>query len=133
MDRAITTNDISWWGYSVWIWTCIECDLAIICASIPCLRPLSKKFFFFLKASTFSKSATNQTQSGEHQMKNFSRRSKTINEINDRKEPKLGNSVTIRASSEQSLVAASRPYTREEYSDGDLNSVVHGKEVLYQV
>ena len=110
MDRAITTYDISWHGYSVWIWTCIECDLAIICASVPCLRPLSKKFFFFLKSTTHSRTGVtsqNNTQSLSHRMDTLSKRVTEIEQGVDnksRREQRMGVTTTIRASSEESLV-----------------------------
>src|SRR2546428_838859 len=31
-------------GYVTWIWTSVECDLAIICISVPALRPLARKY-----------------------------------------------------------------------------------------
>jgi len=83
MEPALTTYDVTWDGYSVWIWTCVECDLAIICTSVPCLRPLSKKIFFFLKTNT-SLSATNPSNNRSYRLDDMSR-----------KQGKLGQSVDI--------------------------------------
>jgi hypothetical protein len=37
--------DMTWNSYVVWIWLIVECDLAIICISVPVLRVLVKKWF----------------------------------------------------------------------------------------
>jgi hypothetical protein len=36
--------DMTWNGMLVWIWLIIECDLAIICISVPVLRLLVRRF-----------------------------------------------------------------------------------------
>ena len=40
-----TTNsmDPTWDGFMAWIWVAIECDVGIVCASIPSLKPLVAK------------------------------------------------------------------------------------------
>ncbi|KAL4888578.1 hypothetical protein BDV59DRAFT_211072 [Aspergillus ambiguus] len=38
------TYDITWDGYDIWLWILVEVNLAVMCASIPTLRPLLKKF-----------------------------------------------------------------------------------------
>jgi hypothetical protein len=30
--------------YEIWVWVILECDLAIICASVPPLRPFFRKY-----------------------------------------------------------------------------------------
>ncbi|PGH18063.1 hypothetical protein AJ79_00690 [Helicocarpus griseus UAMH5409] len=49
------TYDVSWYGYTLWLWFALETNLAVICASIPTLRPFAKKYFPKLgfKQSTF--------------------------------------------------------------------------------
>jgi hypothetical protein len=42
--KAELEFDITWNGYVIWIMTMIECSLALICPSVPSLRPLVKKF-----------------------------------------------------------------------------------------
>jgi hypothetical protein len=37
--------DVTWNGYVIWIWLIVECDLAIICISVPVLRVLFKRIF----------------------------------------------------------------------------------------
>jgi hypothetical protein len=37
--------DVTWIGYQVWIWLIVECNLAIICISIPVMRALVRKYF----------------------------------------------------------------------------------------
>lgn len=109
MDRAITTSDIPWWGYKVWLWTCIECDLAIICACVPCLRPLSKKFFFFLKTTGYYGSGTLQ-QDEPQRMESMARKSKrsTLRELDlpmyEKKEPRIGALPSVKGESQDSLV-----------------------------
>ena len=46
MARAIAVYlyDITWAGYEVWIWLIVECNLAIICISIPVMRALVRKY-----------------------------------------------------------------------------------------
>ncbi|KAK2784441.1 hypothetical protein FQN52_009022 [Onygenales sp. PD_12] len=39
------TYDVTWYGYKIWVWNAIEVNLAVICASIPTLRPFAKKYF----------------------------------------------------------------------------------------
>ena len=109
MDRAITTLDIPWWGYQVWLWTCIECDLAVICACVPCLRPLSKKFFFFLKTTGYYGSGTAAQPEEQHNMEDFSKKSRrSVQELGvqkyDKKEPRVGALPSVTAESEESLV-----------------------------
>ncbi|KAM5494982.1 hypothetical protein McaMca56_005860 [Microsporum canis] len=38
------TYDYTWVGYNLWIWLNIETNLAVICASLPILRPLARKY-----------------------------------------------------------------------------------------
>jgi hypothetical protein len=38
------TYDITWDGYDIWLWILVEVNLAVMCASIPTLRPLLKKY-----------------------------------------------------------------------------------------
>jgi hypothetical protein len=38
------TYDETWVGYTVWLWTAVEVDLAIICACTPALKPLFKRY-----------------------------------------------------------------------------------------
>jgi len=45
MSRELETYDVTWIGWSIFIWTSIECDLAIICISLPVLRTVAKRFF----------------------------------------------------------------------------------------
>jgi hypothetical protein len=112
MDQAITTFDIAWYGYSVWVWTCIECDLAIICASVPCLRPLSKKFFRFILFFATTLSSTDHAQSEVHNMENFPKKSArpgeqvagTGGDFGDNKIPRLGVVPSVAGTSEESLV-----------------------------
>jgi hypothetical protein len=46
MSQSLLTlrYDMTWNAYIVWIWLIVECDLAIICISVPILRPLFKKW-----------------------------------------------------------------------------------------
>ncbi|KAF9892322.1 hypothetical protein FE257_002099 [Aspergillus nanangensis] len=39
------TYDITWDGYQIWLWILIEVNLAVMCASIPTLRPLARRYF----------------------------------------------------------------------------------------
>jgi hypothetical protein len=54
MADALTVYryDVTWMGYEVWIWLIVECNLAIICISVPVLRPLIRKFFPWLSMTT---------------------------------------------------------------------------------
>ena len=48
MAAELDSWDDTWWGYHTLILTCIEVDMALICPSIPPLRPLLRrctKFF----------------------------------------------------------------------------------------
>lgn len=42
--KAELEYDITWNGYVIWIMTMIECSLALICPSVPSLRPLAKRY-----------------------------------------------------------------------------------------
>ncbi|KAK2871780.1 hypothetical protein FQN49_002835 [Arthroderma sp. PD_2] len=44
-QTLVGTYDVTWEGYKVWVWTDIEVNLAVICASIPVLRPFAQKYF----------------------------------------------------------------------------------------
>lgn len=39
------TYDFTWEGYEIWLWILVEVNLAVMCASIPTLRPLMKQYF----------------------------------------------------------------------------------------
>lgn len=45
MVGELESYDVTWVGYLSWIWTTVECDLAIICISVPVLRTLAKRIF----------------------------------------------------------------------------------------
>jgi hypothetical protein len=38
------TYDETWVGYTLWLWTAVESDLAIICACTPALKPLFRRY-----------------------------------------------------------------------------------------
>ncbi|EEP77155.1 predicted protein [Uncinocarpus reesii 1704] len=66
-----STYDITWIAYDVWMWTVVECFLGIICASIPPLRPLFKRF---LKGTRYGSGYPNNS---------YSARSKNITDTGD--------------------------------------------------
>ncbi|KAF2741723.1 hypothetical protein M011DRAFT_318559 [Sporormia fimetaria CBS 119925] len=39
------TYDITWWAFHGWIWTALEADLGIICASAPALKVFFRRYF----------------------------------------------------------------------------------------
>ncbi|KAF1364417.1 hypothetical protein EJ07DRAFT_100167 [Lizonia empirigonia] len=39
------TYDITWYAYYGWIWTALEADLAVICASAPALKVFFRRYF----------------------------------------------------------------------------------------
>jgi len=56
--------DTTWNAFYVWIWLLVECNLAIICISVPTLRPLFRKLFPAAFVSTnISKDATHTASS----------------------------------------------------------------------
>lgn len=40
-----TAYDITWYAYYGWIWTALEADLAVICASAPALKIFFRRYF----------------------------------------------------------------------------------------
>ncbi|EFQ98136.1 hypothetical protein MGYG_01172 [Nannizzia gypsea CBS 118893] len=44
-QTLVGTYDVTWEGYKVWVWTDLEINLAVICASIPVLRPFVQRYF----------------------------------------------------------------------------------------
>jgi hypothetical protein len=46
MSQSLTALrfDMTWNSFIVWIWLVVECDLAIICISVPVLRVIVKRF-----------------------------------------------------------------------------------------
>ncbi|KAL2388364.1 hypothetical protein RJ035_003343 [Blastomyces gilchristii] len=60
------TYDVTWHGYTIWVWNAIEVNLAVICASIPTLRPFARKYFPRLGIKTTSPSRSGP-QSGSHE------------------------------------------------------------------
>jgi hypothetical protein len=54
MADALTVYryDVTWMGYEVWIWLIVECNLAIICISVPVLRKLVRKYAPCLSMTT---------------------------------------------------------------------------------
>ncbi|KAH8696377.1 hypothetical protein BGW36DRAFT_397944 [Talaromyces proteolyticus] len=36
--------DVTWDGYQLWLWVLVEINLAVICASIPTIRPLVRRY-----------------------------------------------------------------------------------------
>jgi hypothetical protein len=45
IDLYYFTYDITWIAYYGWIWTTLEADLAVICASAPALKIFFKRYF----------------------------------------------------------------------------------------
>ncbi|KAF8250936.1 hypothetical protein K440DRAFT_540369 [Wilcoxina mikolae CBS 423.85] len=41
----VTTYDVTWEGYNIWLWTAVEVHLFIITSSVPTLRPLVHRYF----------------------------------------------------------------------------------------
>ncbi|KAL1960514.1 hypothetical protein VTO42DRAFT_7813 [Malbranchea cinnamomea] len=44
----LLTYDVTWDGYNTWLWTVVEVNLAVICASIPTLRPFARRYLPYL-------------------------------------------------------------------------------------
>ncbi|PGH27458.1 hypothetical protein AJ80_00937 [Polytolypa hystricis UAMH7299] len=42
------TYDVTWMGYYIWVWNAIEVNLAVICASVPTLRPFIRRYLPYL-------------------------------------------------------------------------------------
>jgi hypothetical protein len=42
---VIATYDITWYAYYGWIWTALEADFGMICASAPALKVFFKRYF----------------------------------------------------------------------------------------
>lgn len=61
--KAELEYDITWNGYVIWIMTMIECSLALICPSVPSLRPLAKRYISSNFRSNFSGSSQPQSNS----------------------------------------------------------------------
>ncbi|KAF3491562.1 uncharacterized protein GIQ15_01079 [Arthroderma uncinatum] len=62
-QTLVGTYDVTWEGYKVWVWTDLETNLAVICASVPVLRPLAQKYFpglGFKSSNARSKYAANR-------------------------------------------------------------------------
>jgi hypothetical protein len=66
MADALTVYryDVTWMGYEVWIWLVVEGNLAIICISIPVLRPLVRKYAPCLSISAKSSKGLTSFASG---------------------------------------------------------------------
>lgn len=63
LAKAEVEYDITWNGYVIWIMTMIECSLALICPSVPSLRPLAKRYLPSKFRSTVSGSSQPQSNS----------------------------------------------------------------------
>jgi len=63
MADALTVYryDVTWMGYEVWIWLTVECNLAIICISVPVLRKLVRMYVPCLSMTKSSKGLTSFT------------------------------------------------------------------------
>ncbi|KAF1950012.1 hypothetical protein CC80DRAFT_247354 [Byssothecium circinans] len=57
------TYDISWYSYYGWIWTVIEADLGVVCASAPALKPFFRRYF---KSTTFGSTRPTQSSSSQN-------------------------------------------------------------------
>lgn len=45
IETLLQTYDVTWEGYTVWLWTSVEIQLGIITTSVPPLRPLIRLYF----------------------------------------------------------------------------------------
>lgn len=55
------TYDITWYAYHGWVWTALEADFGVMCASAPALKVFFKRYFNLSNiTSAGSKSGTNQ-------------------------------------------------------------------------
>ena len=52
-------------GYNIWIWTVVEINLAVICASIPTLRPFVRRYLPSLGFKRSSNQSRYTTQASE--------------------------------------------------------------------
>ncbi|OJD12502.1 hypothetical protein AJ78_06912 [Emergomyces pasteurianus Ep9510] len=61
------TYDVTWHGYTIWVWNAVEVNLAVICASIPTLRPFARKYIprLGIKSTSPARSGP-QSDSQEH-------------------------------------------------------------------
>jgi hypothetical protein len=81
--------------------------LQIICCCTACLRPLSKKFFFFLRTTGYYGSGT-AAQGESHRMEDMSKKSRSVQELGqpryETKQPRVGALPSVAGESEESLV-----------------------------
>lgn len=74
------TYDETWVGYTMWLWTAVESDLAIICACAPALKPFFRRYLSGTRSGTSGiNSRARATASGYSNMDNS--RSKDNNVI----------------------------------------------------
>jgi hypothetical protein len=58
---VVVTYDITWYAYYGWIWTALEADLGVICASAPALKVFFKRYFSRSDTSYGGYSMSNKT------------------------------------------------------------------------
>jgi hypothetical protein len=46
------TYDVAWYAYYGWVWTALEAQLAVICASAPALKIFFNRYFSFITTTT---------------------------------------------------------------------------------
>ncbi|KAF3940645.1 hypothetical protein ABW19_dt0200267 [Dactylella cylindrospora] len=64
IQKATLSWDASWWCLELWIYTCLETHVAIVCASIPSLKPLIVKIFPHFGSSQVYADGTPMANSG---------------------------------------------------------------------
>lgn len=98
-------------GYNIWVWNAIEVNLAVICASVPILRPFAQKFLPYLGF----RQSTNRYMSGTRlgDINSGIYKQHTIQQVVTRRrdfDAESGSSAELRGSDLEYPVSAAKPY-----------------------
>ncbi|KAF1811870.1 hypothetical protein P152DRAFT_35705 [Eremomyces bilateralis CBS 781.70] len=103
MAMALEESDDTWVGGPVFAWIVVECNLAIICISVPALRPLARKYL----PATYNNSGSRGTGTGGSMRLD----SRKVRDRNRRHSEPLGSSDELDEDLERALDASKSSVT----------------------
>jgi len=95
INKTSQDLDASWYGYDLWIYTSTEAHVAIICASVPSLKPLVAKIFPRFANSTYGKGTSGMLSREPDAAFGQSRRGYPLSSITTSKHDRLGSEEYI--------------------------------------
>lgn len=123
------TYDVTWYAYYGWIWTVIEVDLGVVCASAPALRIFFRHWLESIASRTSNSRSRNQngpTTPSNHGPQSYSVVSRENNDVEANGDHVALQSIVIERVLSSNIHEPDNASQKSDSSTRKLTTIVHG-------